>query len=275
MPRLRLHKWYLDVVSDDGLCVIGYWGRLEWGAVSLAYSAVLDARSDNPATRTRWRRTEEPVSRDGTITWSCPALAFRGEWAARAPALQRTLYNTEEGNVVWSCPQPASDARVKLDDATLRGTGYAEYLEMTLPPWRLPIEDLRWGRAVARDPARGDGAFASVVWIRWLGPHPLTLVAVDGVEVPDAVVETDTVRAGGTSVTLGAGRVLRDAPLVTAALRGAPELSVWAPASILGAHETKRLSPCSIVRAGDPPHAAPRRGWAVHESVLFKPERDR
>lgn len=272
MPRLRLRKWYLDIVTDDARCVIGYWGRIEWGPVTLAYSAILDARAASPVTRTRWRATDEPANRNGTIDWSCPALCIDGRWHARAPALQRTLLGTEEGEAVWSCLQPASEVQVQLDAETLHGNGYAEYLEMTLPPWRLPIEDLRWGRAVAPDPNRGDGALASVVWIRWIGAHPLTLVALNGVEVPDAVVEDNAVRAAGTGVALEPGRVLRQGPLLTSALRGAPGLSSWAPASILGAHETKRLSPCSISLARHPPGTSPRPGWAIHESVLFKPE---
>ena len=62
---------------------------------------------------------------------------------------------------------PAAEVSVSLRGfAPLRGTGYAERILITIPPWRLPIRELRWGRWI------GEAASRSVVWIDWRGESP-------------------------------------------------------------------------------------------------------
>lgn len=264
-PALRLRKWYLDAVSDDGACVIAYWARLEWGAVALSYGAVLDARTASPVTRTHWLSAPEPAASEGRVTWAHEGLSVRGVWTPATPPVERTLFETQEGAVRWSCVQPAGEAEIDLDGDVLRGRGYAERLEMTLPPWRLPIAELRWGRAITRGATgEGPGAAHGVTWIDWRGAHPLSLVLDGSREAASPRVGDERVSADGVEVSLSEGRTLRDGPLVTGALRGAPGIARWAPVSILSAHEHKRLSPATVTTGG-----VARDAWAIHEVVRF------
>jgi hypothetical protein len=137
----------------------------------------------------------------------------------------------------------------------MRATGYAEVLETDIPPWQLPINELRWGRAI--------GASSSVVWIDWRGSVPLTLILLDG-EPVDGSVDDRRVAFADRSITLTPTRLLRDGPIGTTALASIPGLSSWAPAAILAAHETKWFS--SAACTGPPPFA----GRAIHEVVRFR-----
>lgn len=84
--------------------------------------------------------------------------------AAREQPVASTVYESADGRIDWECRQPAADARVRLAGGReITGLGYAERLRMTIPPWRLPLRTLRWGRFLA--------AGESWVWIDWQGPH--------------------------------------------------------------------------------------------------------
>src|SRR2546423_3960326 len=76
----------------------------------------------------------------------------------------------------------------------LEGLGYAERLTMTIPPWRLPFEELRGGRFLS------DGD--ALVWINWRGAHTLNLSFPNGVCVEDALVKDSEGAAGETRLTL-------------------------------------------------------------------------
>ena len=59
--------------------------------------------------------------------------------------------------VDWHCVLP----RGPVSAGAFNGLGYAEHLRLTIPPWRLPIRTLRWGRFLS--PRN------SLVWIDWQG----------------------------------------------------------------------------------------------------------
>ena len=92
---------------------------------------------------------------------------------ARSPALSTNLPKAPSSGIA-SCPPRGP--RSLCDGVVLRGLGYAEHLSMTIPPWRLPIDTLRWGRFLS--PER------SVVWIDWQKEGDgRTWIFVDGTEV--------------------------------------------------------------------------------------------
>ena len=70
---------------------------------------------------------------------------------------------------IASCPGRAQDLGLRS------GLGYAERLVLTIPPWKLPIETLRWGRFLSPSDW--------IVWIDWQGEHPQTIVYRNGARV--------------------------------------------------------------------------------------------
>jgi hypothetical protein len=109
----------------------------------------------------------------------------------------------------------------------LTGVGYAESLDLTVGPSRLPFHELRWGRHLSPEHA--------VVWIAWDHSADTRWAWVDGV-------------AQGFSpardLRLWDSRDVRDR-------------------HIFGLHEHKQVSRSAIVRDG----VSLDSGWAIHEVV--------
>ena len=144
------------------------------------------------------------------------------------------------------------------DGTALSGLGYAERLTLGLPPWRLPIDELRWGRWIAADGGR------SIVWIDWRGAQPLTAVFVDGVRHGAATVDDDRVAASDAVLLLTGRRVLHRRALSEVIGAAGPLARVF-PAAWLGMEDRKWMSMGTLHGAGAPPET----GWAIHEHVRF------
>jgi hypothetical protein len=259
MSAFHLRKWYLDVVSNDGVAAILYWARLEWGLASVRYSASLlsepDARLSSQASLSQLK---EPEENDGIIVWNAPSLGVNGQWNSTAPPHEQTLFESDTGQVRWRCCQPAADVTLDLKGLPIRGRGYAEVVDLTIPPWQLPIHELRWGRALTHG--------QSMVWIEWRGPEPRSIVLTNGELSSTPLVDDRSITARGARTSLSDARTLRDAPLGTSLLADVPGLRNWASAAMLQARETKWLSRACIERTGTPTE----EGWAIHEVVRFR-----
>jgi len=249
-----LRKWYLDCVSDEGEVVIAYQAELRFKSVALHFASLLHQEGQQrPRVRSTLRRCPAPAVTGTTLLWEAPPLEIAGAWQALAPAFATTLFEDAGRAVQWRCEQPRSRASLRLPSGrTVEGFGYAEQLVMTVPPWRLPIEELRWGRfATAR---------AGLVWIEWQGPHPLRVALLDGVPVElDSACE-DRVDAGPSSLSLSAPAVLRSGRIGQTALSGIAGLGRSVPLRILRLEETKWRSRGRL---------GADEGWAIHEVVRW------
>jgi len=251
-----LRKWYLDCVSDSGEVVVAYRAELRWDAVALQYASFLHAPDGGaPRSRSTLRRCAAPSLEGDTLRWEAPALELRGSWEALEPAFCAPLFAGDGGSILWRCAQPRARARVDLPSGrAVEGFGYVEELELTLPPWRMPIEELRWGRFGS---ARG-----GLVWIEWRGPHPLRLALLDGKRVDLASASEERIEVGASSVDLSEPRVLRSGRIGSTVLSIVPGLERTFPLRLLGLTETKWRS---RAKAGSEP------GWAIHEVVRWPP----
>jgi hypothetical protein len=254
----RLRKWYADCVAADGTAVVVYWARLSWGVLRLRYAATLVRRAGEVREAATLRAGPEPAPEPGGIAWRCGRLGTEGHWQALDPPMGRTLLASAQGTVEWSCLLPRARGRVTLrDGGAVEGLGYVERLELTLPPWRLPIWELRWGRFLSEG--------AAVVWIAWRGPRPLTLVTVDGADADGAEVGDDVVTWRAGRLDLEPGSVLREGTLGTTALARVPLVGSLAPRAVREMHEHKRLRRGTLT-VGD---GRVETGWAIDEVVRF------
>lgn len=212
---------------------IAYWARLAWRGVSVAYSSVL---FDGAADEHLFAIVPPAIDGD-TLTWSAAPLQLEMAMTRQTPAFETTLMD----GVQWRCLMPSASARVRWRDHELRGGGYAEVLEMSVAPWKLPIDELRWGRFI------GAG---SLVWIEWIGEHPLTLYVSNGAPIDAADVV----------LTIDDERVIRDATLgeTLAFLRR------LLPKRIVDTRETKWSGRASLRRGENVD-----RGTVVYETVRF------
>ena len=255
-------KWYLDCVEAEGRrSAIAYWASLAWHGLALTWHSVLLHEADRPPLqRTSLARVAAPRRRSGAIVWRAPAIGCELSARARQDSFAERLLDGETGAVDWHCEAPAAETSVEVSGhAPLHGPGYAERLVLTLAPWRLPIDQLRWGRWVAADASR------SLVWIDWRGARPAIWIFVDGVRQPPGETTETGVAAGTASLQLDGRQVLPARSLRDLVGAVAP-LRSRTPASLLGLRETKWRSAGTLLEPGE----APLTGWAVHELVTFR-----
>ena len=260
-PPFALTKWYFDCVAANGRAVIGYWASLAWRGVALTWQSVTVYEPWRPpVTRTSLVPSPSPEAAGGTIAWNAPALACAARIESRQRPIDERLLDGETGVVEWRVEAPGADVSFDLDGiARVRGAGYAERIFIGIPPWRLPIRELRWGRWLDATASR------SVVWLDWRGESPRSWVFVDGAKVPGAVVTDEGVSAEGMTFVLGERRTLQARKFAEIAAT-IPTLRAVAPKSMLALEETKWCS-AGTLREGN---AAAQAGCAIHELAVFR-----
>ena len=250
----ELSKWYADCVSDDGEVLIGYSGQLRYRRFSVHYESVIAP----PAATHSLGRSSITASGD-RIDWHSPGLLFRGQWQRHSGEIRETIFKSGQGAVEWHCVVPKGMAAVERPEhPTLRGWGYVEHLRLTIPPWRLPIQTLRWGRFLSER--------NTLIWIDWQGGFRNRIVYWNGLRAPAASIENDGLwLEDGTRATFGREKVLRQGTLGSTVLHAIPGLERIAPARIFLVDECKWLSRASLERAEEEAD----RGWCIHEEVTW------
>jgi hypothetical protein len=261
--RFHLSKWYLDCVSDDGQVFIGYVARLRWRRIVLHYTSTLRYPIGGESqVITSVRESTSPQVSHSTLVWASRSLGFNGVWTALARPLSRTLFAADSGSIDWHCVQPQSRATLDFGSAgKIEGLGYVEHIAMTVPPWRLPIDELRWGRFLSDR--------AALVWIDWRGTRPLNLVFYNGRQVESASISEREVIIDSQQVRLGFEQreVLREGPLIKTALAMIPGVQRLFPSRSLQTYECKWRSR-TVLRQREKLIGA---GWTIHEIVRFGP----
>lgn len=256
--KFQLRKWYADCVSDDGEIIIAYVADLNWFGLELQYASLLNT---SPAGKTNSTSSilniPSPEISASRFEWRSSGMNFSGAWNSRQPAIQSSLYESPAGSIHWECLQPLSEAALVLHGRQISGLGYVERLDMTLPPWKMPIDKLNWGRFLA--------ANRSVVWIDWLGEHPLRNVWIDGVETAAEVSDFRLDFSSGSSLTLQKDAVIRDGVIGETVLNVIPKWLGPLPGRLLGIHEQKWRSQGKFLT----PNQNTVEGWAIHEVVQW------
>lgn len=251
-----LVKWYMDCVTDEGSVAILYCADLHWHGVHAQLSSVLSGNKQPAVTRTSISRHQ--ISNDGgRISAALPKLDVSGVWEADAAPFERTVYERDTGCVRWNCLQPRSRAHVRIGDRELSGAGYAECLTITIPPWRLPLRRLRWGRFVSPQDC--------LTWIDWHGAYNTCFAIYNGNERMPLAVSDSEVVVDDARLEIEAGVALRSGKLGTTILPGAPGLGKLLPFSIFNVDERKWLSRGSMTTKD-----GTSTGWVIHEVVRWE-----
>lgn len=260
-PSFLISKWYMDCVADDGTAFIGYNARLQWRSLSIDYSSTLRQSGSEPAAvHTTIVGSTFPVENDGTITWRSDKLKTSGTWTARSEPIEQTILDCDAGAIRWRCVAPSADAKVIFDGGdTISGLGYCEHISISIPPWQMPIDELRWGRFLTKD--------SYVVWIDLKGSAPVTMVFEDGVRNEREIVTDDRIQLHGDQRMLKfeESRTLRSGSIAATALSSVPLLSSLLSSNGLMMDETKWCSRGVLSGIGVPD----KTGWAIHEVVRW------
>lgn len=254
--RFSLKKWYMDVVDERGEVFISYAAELRWNRLSLSYHGFLRGSPDGGITsRNRFRTAPMPALAGSTLRWRAPGI--EGEWRGAAAPIQEVLLEAQEGRIDWQCVLPRAEVDIRVGKDSLRGLGYAECIEMTLPPWELPIHELRWGRFLSSG--------HQIVWIQWLGPVPKLLIHHNGVRHDQGEIDETGISFGNTHLIFSESLRLRSGALMSTVLARAPWIRQLLPLSILRLDERKWRSRGRLAQEDQ----AAEEGWAIHESVRW------
>ena len=258
--RFALEKWYLDVVEPDGSATIAYWATLTWMGVDVTWhNACRYALGKAPDERSSLRRVPPPSLVDGRVSWASKRLELDTVHDVATPGLTMTLLDDARGRITWECVAPSARARLVSDGVVHKGTGSAERISMTVLPWEMPIDELRWGRWMS------DDASVSLVWIDWRGSSPQRWVIYNGALRVDASVGDDGVALGAGRLALGAPRALHDRS-VSKLLRGITGLARVAARIPIAWEETKWCSRATWSSAA----GENVQGWAINEIVRLR-----
>jgi hypothetical protein len=206
----------------------------------------------------------DPIASGKTIWWQDPGFRLEGRWESAVPPVSCRLFEGEEGRVDWYCHHPASDFRLTLgDEPPMEGHGYVECLEMSLPPWKIGFNELRWGRFA--DPE------APLAWIDWKGDVARSWV-FDGqtVEAGTAIIRDDSIDLPHThkKLLLNNPIVIEDKEKIMEVMHNLvswlPGIDRFTPLRFLKARETKWRSEAKLIVPG-----GEKTGWAIHELVTF------
>jgi hypothetical protein len=257
------------VTGPSGETAIAYHARMELAGLSATYVSLLLATPDGLRQRARLGRHRAPERSGDEVRWESAALEVSLLSRALGPAVEEKLLDGPEGSLVWSCRQPL--ARVELSGAaTISGHGYVEELDLTVPPWSLPIDTLRWGRFASE-------AGVGLVWIEWRGEDPRALAfrvtggrceRVEARAIGDEEVLLSSGRLKMSSMSDRSDRVVLRRDALGGLLPEGPlaaRLRRALPSRLLQARETKWRSR-AVYREADRAVA----GWAIHETVVLR-----
>lgn len=255
-----LVKWYIDCVAPDGRSAVVYWAEVRWRGVRATVHSVAWHAPGAPARSwNRFSQAPEPGIRGGRLDWRSESAGWSIRGEALGPPFGLRLYERREGAVDWRCEACPIRVEVTLPEAgTLSGLGYAERLTLGFAPWKLPIDELRWGRWIA------DSGERSMVWVDWRGAHPLTAVFVDASRREPAHVSDVAIGVAGAALEFQEGRTVHSRS-VRSLLGGAGPLVKVIPGNWLDLEDRKWLGRGRLVTDGQPPVF----GWAIREVVRF------
>lgn len=248
-----LNKWYLDCVTEDGDLAIVYCAELSWRGVRLHLNSTLAGVRGEIHTSTSVSRFHI-TARDRSITADLPKLGVSGTWDAGCDAVERLVYEGEGGALHWNCLQPRSTVRLELPDRTMSGLGYAEQVVLTVPPWKLPLRQLRWGRFVSTNDA--------LAWVDWKGGFEAAFAVQDGEETALDSVRDHEVATADATLRIEQGVELRSGTLASTILPGLPVLQKVLPRRLFSIKEHKSCSRGVLTTRG-----RVSTGWVIHEVV--------
>lgn len=262
----HLNKWFLDFIGENGETMIFYAAHLRFRGLVVQYGSWIHRHpTDGLEVQTHYRGVKLPLRRDALIVWQDKKFKVQGSWEATTEPIQARLFEEEGGYLDWHGFQPASKVSLTINGRVLQGKGYAEQLILTAFPWRIPMDDLRWGRFHSPKD--------TIVWIELRQAQKQQWLWLNGERMEKVNIEDDQLRIEEKQLLLKLDRsvVLESENkifhVVEQLLHFIPGFKLLVPSSFLMAINQKWLSEGELHKNGN----RIGEGWAIHEWVNFNP----
>jgi len=259
MNEFRLEKWYMDASSEKGQAFIAYAASLQWNLVNLNYSGYtfLPGHSEKILKRSTFSPKQLLQITADRIEWKC--FQAKAIWQRGDASIEETLFSSDDGEITWSCIFPTSNANIEIGSHKIENSlGYAEKITLSIPPWKIPIHELHWGRYLSEE--------HTVIWIQWIGPVPRTLIYFNGDKITDAKISTTQIIFRDYTLELKQNNTLRKGTVLSTVFGKFPSLAKLFPSSIVALEENKWLSDGTLIKTG----RVVSSGKAIHELVIWK-----
>ncbi len=172
----HFEKWYFDAQLEDGTFLFVYFADI---TLSGRRSGQVVASLTLPGQRTitrdfQYRRNQITVADDrltatfgaGELSTGAEGCRFRWqegdesialEWSPLdppwTPADEGVLFRWRKRRLLWKVPVPRAvvtgTVRLGALEREFRGLGYHDFVQTDVPPWRVPLKELLWGRALS------------------------------------------------------------------------------------------------------------------------------
>jgi len=169
--NVKLEKWYLDFTSKNetgfyyimiisvGRYKIGFSGINHFDSSQQVQNFKISRLKQQSLHKLLLSKAELSSSiKTANLKIDHGEIALEGNWNFRTPPIKRwrtPLYEDSNGWVDWKVWTPYADVELLLrkgkNITKLRGTGYIDFVRLTLPFWKLPFQTLYWGRMHSPD----------------------------------------------------------------------------------------------------------------------------
>lgn len=258
---MKLIKWYMDFISDEGETWLGYAAKLNFMGLPLGYSAILKGDMKEPFTARYSLKSRFPEQYQNNYQWNASYFNCKMQWQGVEELISSPvqLWESEDGGVLWHNQLPRAEAQLQFEGKSYRGLGYVECLTMNLPPWKLPIKILRWGRFVSGNKA--------LVWIHWIlkDKSERQWLFLDGIPVECMENKKNFIRWEDGTLEIYEGQIIREGLLKDTAFSQTPFLKILFPKSVLHINEYKRLASGELRLTSGKVY----KGWIIDETVSF------
>jgi hypothetical protein len=260
ITKFRLTKHYFDCIDDRGNCFIVYWAKIETFLASVTYSGIIFSDEKGQTKQLHsFRRVVSPIINDD-IHLNNEHLNIRGSWKNISEPVSATLFtDSSKNNLIWVCHHPKALAEIFFENSIYNGFGYGETLSMSVKPWNLPINELRWGRFLSDK--------YSVIWIHWTGSHDVNSIYCNGAEFNDLVFEPERIsfNKGNFILIFEKIQVIRDGR-ISDSVTFVPLLRIISKKRILASIETKYKAKSTLVIDSETSES----GWSLYETVIWE-----
>ncbi len=254
----------MDFVGQDGQVMIFYAAKLSYYGITVPYtSSLLYDLEGKISHKSRFKNIHMPVASENIIRWSDPAFDRKCTWRSGGLRLQQRLFESPKGSLQWICDQPLSNVLITAGDKEFNGRGYVEHLILTLPPWNIPMKELRWGHFISKNDY--------LVWIQIKGESDANWVWYNGMQVKNCDIGNEALLAhdGSFELTMKDQIVLESGTqihsVVNKILKYIPKFTSWMPAHFLNA-ENHMWKSSALLRKKDEDSV---KGCVIHEWVNF------
>ncbi|MGE5499606.1 MAG: hypothetical protein ACM3Q2_16125 [Syntrophothermus sp.] len=256
-----LSKWYADLTDAFGNLFIVYIGYIKYGRLNISYSSFLRQTADGKSREAySLKKYEQPRITADSFFWKSDELGLEMIYFQDGTSAKKDIYTSPEGCIKWHCLQTRSKCEITAGTKeTFKGTGYVEKVEMTLKPWKLPFNCLRWGRLITDT--------NSVIWIDYKGSNSLSLMLMDESEYRDAVFGEEKIsfNGGNDMIVFSNPSDIKNGEIISSTFSKIPLINKIIPPGLLKIHEHKMAAEgelfCRQNKTG--------RGRAIYEVVRW------